>query len=83
MKDVHRWLQPLLITPLRLIELLDVLSKHGDNAVGRIARFEPASQRVREKILLRAPFIHFQGNMKFSLEVGHGINARHKGEVRN
>jgi hypothetical protein len=61
MKDVHSWVQPLLISALRPIALLDLLLKHDDNAVGRIARFEPVSERVREKILLRASFVRFQG----------------------
>ena len=61
MGDVHSWVQPLLIVALRLIELLDLLLKHGENAASRIAGFEPVSERVREKILLCAFFVRFQG----------------------
>jgi len=61
MKDVHSWDQPLRIAALRLIELLDLLLKHSENAASRIAGFEPVSERVREKIVLRALFVSFQG----------------------
>jgi hypothetical protein len=64
MKDVHSWTQPLRIAALRLIELLDLLLKHGENAARRIAGFEPASERVRGKILLCAFFVRFQGTIK-------------------
>jgi hypothetical protein len=59
MKDVHSWVQPLRIAALRLIELLDLLLKHGENAASRIAGFEPVSEGVREKIVRF--FVHFQG----------------------
>jgi hypothetical protein len=61
MKDVHSWVQPLRIAALRLIELLDLFSKHGENATSRIAGVEPLGERVREKILLCAFFVRFQG----------------------
>jgi hypothetical protein len=61
MKDVHSWVQPLVIAALRLIELLELLLKHGENAASRIAGFEPVSEWVREKILLCAFFVCFQG----------------------
>jgi hypothetical protein len=51
MKDTDSWVQPLRVVVLRLIEFLDLLLKHGANATGRIAGFEPVSERVREKIL--------------------------------
>ena len=60
MKDVHSWVQPLHIAALRLIEFLDLLLKHGENATSRMAGFEPVSERVREKIVLCAFFIRFQ-----------------------
>ena len=46
MKDVHSWVQPLRITASRLIELLDLLLKHGENAAGRIAGLEPVCEWV-------------------------------------
>jgi hypothetical protein len=61
MKDVHSWVQPLRVAALRLIDLLDLLLKHGENAASRMARFELVSERVREKILLCAFFVRFQG----------------------
>jgi hypothetical protein len=64
MKDVHCWVQPLGVVALRLIEFLDLLLKHGANAASRIAGFEPVSERVREKIVLCAFFVRFQGILK-------------------
>ena len=61
MKDVHSWVQPLRIATLGLIELLYLLLKHGENATSRIAGFETVSERVREKIVLRAFLVRFQG----------------------
>ena len=61
MKDVHSWVQPLRVVALRLIEFLDLFLKHGENAASRIAGFEPVSERVREKIVLCAFFVRFQG----------------------
>jgi hypothetical protein len=61
MKDIHSWVQPLRVAALRLIDLLDLLLKHGENAASRMARFESVSERVREKILLCAFFVRFQG----------------------
>jgi hypothetical protein len=59
MKDVHRWVKPPRIVALRLIELLDLLLKHGENAARRIAGLEPVSEWVLEKILLCALFVCF------------------------
>ncbi len=61
MKDIHSWAQPLRVAALRLIELLDLLSKNGENAVSRIAGFEPVGEWVREGVLLCAFFVRFQG----------------------
>ena len=60
MKDVHSWVQPLRVIALRLIEFLDLLLKYGENAASRFAGFEPVSERVGEKIVLRAFFVRFQ-----------------------
>jgi len=49
---------------LGLIELLDQLLKHGENAASRIAIFESVSERVREKIVVCAFFVRFQGIIK-------------------
>ena len=64
MDDVHSWVQPLRIAALRMIELLDLLLKHGENAASRIAAFEPVGERMRENIVLCAFFVRFQGIIK-------------------
>ena len=64
MKDLHCWVQPpcpRFISTLRLVELLDLILKHAENAVSRIAGFEPVSKWVREKVFVRAFFVRFQG----------------------
>jgi hypothetical protein len=86
MDDVHSWVQPLRTAALRLTELLDLLLKHRENAVRRIAAFEPVGERVREKIVLRALFVRFQCIIENLLEVGRcgsRVSVRHEGEVRN
>jgi hypothetical protein len=55
MKDVHSWVQPLRIAALRLIKLLNLLLKHGENAARRIEGLEP----VNERVLKRSSFVHF------------------------
>jgi hypothetical protein len=64
MKDVHSWVQPLRIAALRLIELLDLLLKHGENAARRRAGLEPVSEWVFKEILLCALLVRFQGIVK-------------------
>jgi hypothetical protein len=86
MEDVHSWGQPPCIAALRLVELLKLLLKHEEDAASRIAVFELVSERVCEKILLRAFFVHFQGIIKNYSKVGgcgSRVNVRHKGEVKN
>jgi hypothetical protein len=61
MKDVHSWVQPLRIAASRLIEFLDLLLKHGENAARRIAGLEPVSEWVLKEIPLCARFVRFQG----------------------
>ena len=61
MKDSHCWVHPLCISALRLIELLDLLLKYGENTANRIAGFEPAGERMREKIVPRTVFVRLQG----------------------
>ena len=60
MKDVNSWVEPLRTAAPRLIELLDLPLKHGENAASRIASFEAVGERVREKIILCAFFVCFQ-----------------------
>jgi hypothetical protein len=61
MNDIHSWVQPLCVVALRLIELLELLLKYGEHAASRIAGSEPVGERVREKIVLGAFFVRFQG----------------------
>jgi len=71
---------------LRLIELLDLFLKHGENAASRIAGFEPAGERVREKIVLRTFSVPFQRIIENLSEVGRfgsRVSVRHKGRSRN
>ena len=56
-KDVYSWVQPLGISALRLIELLDLLLKHGENGGRGIAGLEAVSERVLKKIVLGALFV--------------------------
>jgi hypothetical protein len=63
-----------------------LLLKHGENVAGRIARFEPVSELVLEKIVLCAFFVRFQGIIENWFEVGRcgsRVSVRHKGEARN
>ena len=86
MKDVHGWVQPLQVAALGRIKLLDILLKHGENAAGGIAGFEPVGEWVRERIDLGTLFVRFQGIVENQSEVGlcgSGVSARHKREVRN
>ena len=59
-KNVYSWVQPLGIAALRLIELLDLLLKHGENGGRRIAGLEPVSEWVLKKIVPGALFVQFQ-----------------------
>ena len=69
MEDVHSWAQPLRIAALRLIELLDFLLKHDENAAWRIAGLEPVSEWVLKEILLCALVVRSQGIVKNYSEV--------------
>jgi hypothetical protein len=60
MKDVHSGVQPLHIAALRLIELLNLLLKHGENAARRIAGLEPVGEWVLKEIHLCALLVCFQ-----------------------
>jgi len=68
---------------LRLIEILDLLLKHDEDATRRIAGFELVSEWVFEKILLCAFLVLFQGIIENYLEVeGWGrsrLSVRHQG----
>ena len=70
MNDVYCWVEPLYITALRLIELLDLFLKHSKHAASRTTGFEAASERVGEKIVLCAFFVRFQGIIENELKFG-------------
>jgi hypothetical protein len=81
MKDVHSQ-----VVALRLIKLLDMLLKHGENAASGLAGFETVGERVRERIDFCTFFVRFHGIVENELEVGlcgSGMSARHMGGVRN
>jgi hypothetical protein len=61
MEDVHSWAKPLRIAVLRVIELLDLLLKQGENAGRGIAGLEPGSEWVLKEIFLCALLVRFQG----------------------
>ena len=86
MKDVHSWVQPLVIAALRLIELLDLLLKYGEDAARRIAGLEPVGEWVLKKIGFCSPLEYFQCIIENYLEVGgcrSRLCMRHKEGVRN
>ena len=60
MKDVHSWAEPLGIAALRLIELLDLLLKNGENAARRITGLEAVGEWVLKKIIFCALLVYVQ-----------------------
>ena len=86
MKDVHSWVEPLGMAALRLIEFLDLLLKHCENAVRRITGLEPVSEWVLKEIVFCAPLVYFQCIIENKLKAGgcrSRVCERHKGRVRN
>ena len=59
-KNIYSWIQPLGIAALRLIELLDLLLKDGEDGGRQIAGLEPVSEWVLKMIVLGALFVFFQ-----------------------
>ena len=83
MKDVHNWVEPLRVAALRLVELLDLLLKHSENAGRRVAGLEPFSEWVLEEIVLCGLLVRFQGIVENELEFGRSrrrVIMGHKGE---
>jgi len=73
MKDLYSWVEPpapVFISTSRLIELVDLLLKHVENVVRRLAVLELGSECVITKILLQASFVRSQGIIEYKLEVG-------------
>ena len=86
MKNLHSWIQPprpLFTSLSRLVELLNLLLKHVENATRGATVLELGSEWVGEKVLLRPFFIRFQGIIENELEVsgGCGVSIRHRWEV--
>ena len=65
MKDVHSWVQPLRVAAFRLVELLDLLLKHVENAARRVAGLEPVSQWVLKDIVLCGLLVRFQSIVEY------------------
>ena len=60
MKDVHSWVQPFHTVALRLIELLDLLLKHGENAARRVTGLETVGEWVLKEVAFCALLVYFQ-----------------------
>ena len=75
MKDVHSWVQPFRTVALRLIELLDLLLKHGENAAGRTTGLEPVGEWVLKEIVFCALLVYFQRIIENQLKV-RGCRSR-------
>jgi hypothetical protein len=60
-----------------------LLLKNVENAARRVAVLEVGSERVREKVLLCASLVRFQGIIEDKLEVGgrggSRVSVRHRG----
>jgi hypothetical protein len=65
MKDVHSWVQPLRVAAFRLVELLDLLSKHVENAARRVAGLDPVSEWVLKEIVLCGLLVRFQSIVEY------------------
>ena len=61
MKDVYSRAEPLGIAALGVIELLELLLKHGENAARGVAGLEAASEWVLKEIALCSLVVRFQG----------------------
>ena len=61
MKDVYSRAEPLAIAALGVIELLELLLKHGENAARGVTGLEAASEWVLKEIALCALVVCFQG----------------------
>ena len=69
MKHVHSWVQPLRVAVFRLVEFLELLLKHVENAARRIAGLDPVSEWVLKEIVLCGLLVRFQGMVENQLEV--------------
>jgi len=70
---INRGVEPLgqlAIAAPRLIELLALLLKDGDDGAGRVACLELRGEWMHEKVLLCSPFVCFQGIIEYNLKIG-------------
>jgi hypothetical protein len=68
MKDVDGRAQPLRESFIaRLLEMLNLTLKNGQNIGGRLADLQLGCQRMSEKIFPRLLLIHFKGGINYSL----------------
>jgi hypothetical protein len=61
-----------LITPPRLLKLVDLLLKYGQNGRRRVAPLELARERMSKKILLRIYFVCLECFFEYDIEIGRG-----------
>ena len=70
-QDTHRWGQPLchsLIATMRVVKLLNLVLKHGNNGTSSVARLQLGGKRVSEKVFLGLLLVGFQGSIENGLE---------------
>ena len=70
--------QPLVTVP-RLLKLVDLALKYGQNGCGRVACLELAGERMSDKILFGLYFICLDGFFKYDLEIGTARMLRARG----
>jgi hypothetical protein len=72
-EDIHSWVQPIcppfIATP-RLIELLDLFLKDGENSTRRVAGLELCGKWMGNEVFFCTLFVFFQGIVEDELEVG-------------
>ena len=70
--------QPLVTAP-RLLKLVDLVLKYGQNGCGRVTRLELAGERMSGKILFGLYFICLESFFKNDIEIGRGRILRARG----
>ncbi len=72
---VDRWVEPSpqsLVSAARLLELVDLDLKYGQDGTGRVACLELAGERMSDNILLGLSVICLEGFFKNDFEIGRG-----------
>ena len=76
---VDRWTQPSLqslVAAPRLVELLYLVLKYGQNGLGRVAFLKTGGERVSGEILLSLFSICLEGLFEYDFEIGGGCCRR-------